>query len=76
MKKIRQHIFIFLDPPYDCIFSDYGNDNYRDGFGEDEHKRLASDFKNLSAKALLVIGKTLLTQELYGKYIVEEYDKR
>lgn len=67
--------FIFLDPPYDCIFSDYGNDNYKDGFGEDEHRRLASDFKNLSAKALLVIGKTSLTEELYGKYIVEEYDK-
>lgn len=67
--------FIFLDPPYDCIFSDYGNDNYRDGFGEDEHRRLANDFRNLSAKALLVIGKTPLTEELYGKYIIEEYDK-
>lgn len=67
--------FIFLDPPYDCIFSDYGNDNYKDGFGEDEHRRLANDFKNLSAKALLVIGKTSLTEELYGRYIVEEYEK-
>lgn len=67
--------FIFLDPPYDCIFSDYGNDNYKDGFGESEHRRLASDFKNLSARALLVIGKTPLTEELYGKYIVETYDK-
>lgn len=67
--------FIFLDPPYDCVFSDYGNDNYKDGFGEDEHRRLANDFKNLSAKALLVIGKTSLTEELYDQYIVEEYNK-
>lgn len=67
--------FIFLDPPYDCVFSDYGNENYRDGFGEDEHRRLANDFRNLSSKALLVIGKTPLTEELYGQYIVEEYDK-
>lgn len=67
--------FIFLDPPYDCVFSDYGNENYRDGFGEDEHRRLASDFRNLASKALLVIGKTPLTEELYGKYIVEEYEK-
>lgn len=67
--------FIFLDPPYDCIFSDYGNDNYKDGFGEKEHRRLANDFRNLSVKALLVIGKTPLTEELYGKYIVEAYDK-
>ena len=67
--------FIFLDPPYDCIFSDYGNENYKEGFGEDEHRRLANDFRNLSGKALLVIGKTSLTEELYGKYIIEEYDK-
>lgn len=67
--------FIFLDPPYDCIFSDYGNETYKDGFGEDEHRRLANDFVNLPCKALLVIGKTALTKELYGKYIVEEYDK-
>lgn len=67
--------FIFLDPPYDCIFSDYGNENYKEGFGEEEHRRLANDFKNLPCKALLVIGKTKLTEELYGNYIVEEYDK-
>lgn len=67
--------FIFLDPPYDCVFSDYGNETYRDGFGEDEHRRLANDFFNLPCKALLVIGKTPLTEELYGKYIVEQYDK-
>lgn len=67
--------FMFLDPPYDCIFSDYGNQSYKDGFGEDEHRRLANDFKNVSCKTLLVIGKTRLTEELYGGYIVEEYDK-
>lgn len=67
--------FIFLDPPYDCVFSDYGNESYKEGFGELEHRRLANDFKNLSCKALLVIGKTPLTEELYGKNIVEEYNK-
>lgn len=67
--------FIFLDPPYDCIFSDYGNENYKNGFGEEEHRRLANDIKNLPCKSLLVIGKTPLTEELYGRNIVEEYDK-
>ncbi len=67
--------FMFLDPPYDCIFSDYGNQNYRDGFGEDEHRRLANDFRNVSCRTLLVIGKTKLTEELYEGYIVEEYGK-
>lgn len=67
--------FMFLDPPYDCIFSDYGNKEYRDGFDEDSHRRLAQDFANLSCKALMVIGRTPLTEELYGKYIVDEYKK-
>ena len=68
--------FMFLDPPYDCVFSDYGNSNYRDdGFNEQEHRRLAQDFKNLSCKTLMVIGKTPLTEELYHGYIQEEYEK-
>ena len=67
--------FVFLDPPYDCIFSDYGNEEYRDGFNEDSHRLLAQDFFNLGCPALLVIGSTPLTQELYGGHIVAHYDK-
>ena len=67
--------FMFLDTPYDCVFSDYGNETYKNGFGEEEHRRLANDFKNLSCKTLLVIGKTPLTKELYGSHIIDEYDK-
>lgn len=71
----RSDDFMFLDPPYDCIFSDYGNDEYKDGFGEAEHRRLAQDFRNLSCRTLMVIGKTPLTEELYQGFIVDEYDK-
>lgn len=67
--------FVFLDPPYDCIFSDYGNEEYKEGFSEDSHRKLAQDFINLPCKALMVIGRTPLTEELYGKYIVDEYEK-
>lgn len=67
--------FIFLDPPYDCTFSDYGNVKYKDGFNEEDHKRLANDFINLPCKSLMVIGKTSLTESLYKNYIVDEYDK-
>lgn len=67
--------FIFLDPPYDCVFSDYGNEAYKDGFNEDSHRKLANDFINLPCMALMVIGSTSLTEELYGKYIVGEYKK-
>jgi DNA adenine methylase len=67
--------FIFLDPPYDCIFSDYGNIEYKEGFTESNHVELANQFKKLSCKALMVIGKTTLTESLYKEMIVEEYGK-
>lgn len=66
--------FIFLDPPYDCIFTDYGNIDKED-FSEDSHKKLAQDFRNLSSKTLMVIGKTKLTEELYKPFIRSEYKK-
>ena len=71
----RADDFVFLDPPYDCTFSDYGNKEYKDGFTEEEHRRLAEAFYALPCKALLVIGKTPLIEELYGDSIVDEYGK-
>ena len=67
--------FVFLDPPYDCVFNDYGNIDMMNGFDEVEHRRLAADFRNLPCRALMVIGKTPLTQELYREYIFDEYYK-
>ena len=67
--------FMFLDPPYDCIFNDYGNIDLMNGFDETEHRRLAADFRNLPCRALMIIGKTPLTEELYGDFIFDEYYK-
>lgn len=67
--------FIFLDPPYDCVFSDYGNKEYKDGFNEDSHIELAQNFKNLKCKALMVVSRTPLTEKLYEELIVDEYGK-
>lgn len=67
--------FIFLDPPYDCVFNDYGNIDMMNGFDESEHRRLAADFRNLPCRALMIIGKTPLTEELYGDFIFDEYYK-
>ena len=67
--------FMFLDPPYDCIFNDYGNIDFKNGFDEEQHRRLAADFRNLSCKALMIIGKTELTEELYGDFVKGEYEK-
>jgi len=67
--------FMFLDPPYDCVFSDYGNVEHKDGFTEKDHIELAEGYKNLKCKALMVIGRTELTTKLYKDMIVDEYGK-
>lgn len=73
--KCTANDFIFLDPPYDCIFTDYGNIEQND-FTEDDHVRLAQDFRNLPSRALMVIGKTPLTEDLYRPFIKAEYEKK
>ncbi len=71
----KEDDFMFLDPPYDCVFSDYGNVEHKDGFNEENHNELAVNFRNLKCKALMVIGRTPLTEKLYGDMIVDEYGK-
>ena len=64
--------FMFLDPPYDSEFTDYGYCQ----FGKEEQKKLAELFKETKIKCLMVIGKTKFIEELYKDYIVDEYDKK
>ena len=64
--------FMFLDPPYDSEFTDYGYCQ----FGKEEQKKLASLFKQTKIKCLMIIGKTQFIEELYSGYVVGEYDKR
>jgi DNA adenine methylase len=64
--------FMFLDPPYDSDFTDYGYCK----FGKEEHKKLAHLFKNTNIKCLMIIGKTVFIEELYKDYIVSEYEKK
>ncbi|MCL2377945.1 MAG: Dam family site-specific DNA-(adenine-N6)-methyltransferase [Defluviitaleaceae bacterium] len=71
----EENDFIFLDPPYDCVFNDYGNTNMINGFDEAQHRRLAADFANLHCRALMIVGKTPLTEELYEGFIFDEYHK-
>lgn len=73
--KCTSKDFVFLDPPYDCIFTDYGNDDNND-FTEDNHVKLAQDFRNLSSRSLMIIGKTRLTEQLYRPFIKAEYSKK
>ena len=64
--------FMFLDPPYDSKFTDYGYCS----FDREDQKRLAKCFKETDIKCLMIIGKTDFIEELYSGYVVEEYDKR
>jgi DNA adenine methylase len=64
--------FMFLDPPYDSEFTDYGYCK----FGKEEQKKLAEMFKQTKIKCLMIIGKTPFIEELYKDYIVDEYDKK
>lgn len=68
----HENNFMFLDPPYDSEFTDYGYCQ----FGKEEQKKLALLFKNTKIKCLMVIGKTKFIEELYDGYIVAEYDKK
>lgn len=73
--KCSTNDFVFLDPPYDCVFTEYGNIGEKD-FSEQSQIKLAEDFRNLPAKSLMIIGKTKLTQHLYEPYIKAEYSKK
>ena len=64
--------FMFLDPPYDSTFTNYGYCS----FGRVEQEKLATYFKQTKIRCLMVIGKTPFIEELYKDYIVDEYDKK
>jgi len=64
--------FMFLDPPYDSEFTDYGYCK----FGKVEQQKLADKFKQTKIKCLMIIGKTKFIEDLYKDYIVDEYEKK
>lgn len=64
--------FIFIDPPYDSSFKNYGFNN----FTKENHIELAELFKKNKSKCLIIIGKTDFIVDLYKEYIVDEYDKK
>lgn len=68
----NENNFVFLDPPYDSKFTDYGYCK----FGLEFQKKLADLFKGSKNKCLMVIGDSELIRELYEGYIVEVYDKK
>jgi DNA adenine methylase len=64
--------FMFLDPPYDSRFTNYGFTT----FGKEQHIKLANLFKQTKIRCLMVIGKTDFIYSLYKDYVVDEYEKK
>lgn len=64
--------FMFLDPPYDSTFTDYGYCK----FDKEHHVALAKLFKETKIRCLLIIGETEFIRELYKDYIVSSYNKK
>ena len=64
--------FMFLDPPYDSEFTDYGYCK----FDKKEQEKLSILFKSTKIKCLMIIGKTDYIVSLYKDYIKGEYDKK
>jgi DNA adenine methylase len=64
--------FIFLDPPYDSKFTDYGYCT----FDRVEQEKLAQLFKTTSNRCLMIIGKTDFIVNLYKDYIKGSYQKK
>ncbi len=60
--KISEKDFMFLDPPYDTVFSEYD----RNKFDKNDQQRLADYLKNkCKCKFMLVIKKTDYIEQLY-----------
>lgn len=67
--------FVFLDPPYDCVFSTYDKNE----FNRDDQTRLANYLINdCKAKWMVVINKTDFVYKLYDKPSIKiiSFDKK
>jgi DNA adenine methylase len=64
--------FVFLDPPYDSEFNDYGFDD----FNRQSQIELAEIFKTTKNKCLMVISETDFIKNLYKDFIVGTYPKK
>lgn len=62
--------FIFLDPPYDTVLSNYSGLD----FTQDDHRRLSDYIHKCSAQWMMVVKSTELIDSLYSDLNVLRYD--
>lgn len=72
--KFKDTDFIFLDPPYDSIFSEYD----KNPFGQSDHQRLATYLLTLNCNWMLVIKNTDFIYKLYDHHGIDikSFDKK
>jgi DNA adenine methylase len=71
-KYNNENNFMFLDPPYDSAFTDYGYCKY----DKKNHIKLFEYFKSTKNKCLMIIGETPFIGKLYDGYIKDKYHKK
>lgn len=74
VENAKKGDFIFFDSPYAPINATSFEDYTKEGFAEEEHRRLATLFDRLTEKGcycMLTNHDVPLIQELYGKYTYE-----
>ena len=70
VKDAKEGDFVYFDPPYDSDTSTF-NSYTEEGFGKEEHIRLANVYKKLDEKGVKVMlsnHNTTLVKELYKDY--------
>ena len=73
-KQVQKDDFIFFDSPYDELSAMTFNSYTKDGFLEDDHIRLANEFKRLSsigAYCILTNHNTELINNLYSGFSIQ-----
>ena len=72
--KFNENDFMFVDPPYHCVFTQYNGCS----FDEPDQERLADYLMSFKGKFMLVTQYTDWMRELYSspKLIIHTYDKQ
>ena len=79
LKAAKEGDFVYFDSPYAPLNPTSFDSYTKEGFAEEEHRRLARLFGELTEKGcycMLTNHNTELIRELYQKYLIEEIDVR
>lgn len=71
--------FVYFDSPYAPLNPTSFDSYTKEGFTEEEHRRLAALFRKLTEKGVFCMlsnHNTKLIQELYGDFLIEEIEVR